>query len=120
MGSGRAASQRREMIITTTRAVYHIQRLGRPLIQMQARLGPWNDKKWTCVPHVYYLPKTKLEDMAYANIGESDGSITLSEKEYVDQEIHLYVFNCICEMRDRQTNVAVDRQSDSHHRKFRE
>jgi hypothetical protein len=105
--SSRASSQKKTMIITTTRAIYHIQRLGKPLIQLEPKLGPWCDKDWTHVPVGYYLPKTNLADMTYANIPGVRGSITLSEEAYVRQEVDVFVLNCACELLERKTNLLV-------------
>ena len=78
MVSARASSRKKEMIITTTRAIYHIQRLGKPLIQLEPKLGPWCDKDWTHVPVGYYVPKNNLADMTFVNVSGGRGSITLS------------------------------------------
>ena len=75
--------------VTTTRVLFHLERLDKILIQLLAINAPFNDLPWNIVASDYCEVKTSKQ--IYANIGDiGDDS---SEENYLQCESEEYALN---------------------------
>ena len=102
-GQSRTSVGKKIYKITTTRVLYHLERLDHKYIQKEAKYLPRNDASWKVVADDYWQVKTVKQ--RYAKIG--DICDDASEQNYLDAESEEFAISYFLEMQARPNDKVI-------------